>query len=176
MVRATRTADFGGIDRVLDPSPWQMRWKTSAAVRASFAFALFLRVGRGSCWWGGWVGRTLGLVFGLFFLGFGWGIPGALLTGQLFPRLGGGLGNPRLQFLGIDLLGTRTKEAPFVNGHRVLQVASNIFQLLNLRFQGLLLSFQSLPLSLKSLFFGLPGLPLGLPRLELLAQAPVLLC
>jgi hypothetical protein len=150
MIRATRTDGLRGIDGVFDPSTRQMRWKTATAVRASFAFLLLIRglVRRGFC-------------FRLFFLGFRRGIPRAFLLGQLFPRLRGRFGNPGLQFLGIDLFGTRTKEAPLVNGHRVLQVAANDFQLLDL--------------SLKGLLFGLPGLRLGLPRLEFLAQSPILL-
>ena len=110
-----------------------------------------------------WVRRLVhcGFGFRLFFLGFRRGIPRAFLLSQLFPCFRGGFGNPGLQFLGIDLLRTRTKEAPLVNGHRVLQVAANVFQLLDL--------------SLKGLLFGLPRLRLGLPRLDLLAQAPVLL-
>ena len=150
MIGATRTEGLRGINGVFDPSTRQMRWKTATAVRASFAFLLLVS---------GLVCR--GFFFRLFFLGFRRGIPRAFLLGQLFPRLRGGFGNPGLQLLGIDLFRTRTKEAPFVNGHRVLQVASNRFQLLDL--------------SLKGLLFGLPGLRLGLQRLELLAQSLVLL-
>jgi hypothetical protein len=150
MIGATRTEGLRGIDGVLDSSPRQMRWKTAPAVRASFAF--LLRVSGLVC---------RGFSFRLFFLGLRRGIPRAFLLGQLFSRLRGGFGNPGLQFLGIDLFGTRTKEAPPVNGHRVLQVTSNGFQLLDL--------------SLKGLLFGLPGLGLGLQRLDLLAQSPVLL-
>src|ERR1035441_5149711 len=56
-----------------------MRWKTGTAVRASFAFLLL-------------VSRLVrrGFFFGLFFLGFRRGIPGAFLLDQLFPRLRGG--------------------------------------------------------------------------------------
>ena len=119
-------------------------------MRACFAFLLLVR---------GLVRR--GFFFRLFFLGFRRGIPGAFLFGQLFPRFRGGFGNPGFQFLGIDLFGTRTKEAPLVHGHRVLQVTAQGFKLLDL--------------SLKGLLFGLPGLRLGLQRLELLAQSPILL-
>ena len=126
MIRATRTDGLRGIDGVLDSSARQMRWKTATAVRASFAFLLLIR---------GLVRR--GFFFGLFFLGFRRGIPRAFLLGQFFPRLRRRLGNPRLQFLGIDLLRTRTKEAPLINGYRVLQVASNIFKVLNLSLQRL---------------------------------------
>src|SRR5271165_2687718 len=157
MIRTTRAESLRGIDGVFDPSARQMRWKSAPAVRASLAFLLLVR---------GLVRR--GFFFRLFFLGFGRGIPRAFLLGQLFPRLRGGFGNPRLQFPGIDLFGTRTKEAPLVNGDRVLQVASNAFQLLDL-------SLQRLRLGLPPLFFGLPGLRLGLQRLDLLAQSPVLL-
>src|SRR5271165_7418960 len=150
MIRTTRAESLRGIDGVFDPSARQMRWKSAPAVRASLAFLLLVR---------GLVRR--GFFFRLFFLGFGRGIPRAFLLGQLFPRLRSGFGNPGLQFLGIDLFRTRTKEAPLLNGHRMLQVTSNGFKLLNL--------------SLKGLLFGLPGLRLGLQRLDLLAQAPVLL-
>src|ERR1035441_8838858 len=121
MIRATRAAGLRKIDGVLDPSARQMRWKSSTTVRPGFAF--LLRVS-------GLVRR--GFLFRLFFLGFGRRISRAFLLGQLFARLRGGFGNPGLQFLGIDLFRTRTKEAPPVNGHRVLQVASNAFQLLDL--------------------------------------------
>ena len=161
MIRATGADGLRGIDGVLDPSTRQMGWKTAAAVRASFAFLLFLLVGRSICWRVGWVGRAVLLLFRLFFLGFRRGIAGAFLLGQLFSCFRRRLGNPRLQFLGIDLFRTRTKKAPLVNGHGVLQVASNAFQLLDL--------------SLKGLFFGLQRLRLGLQRLDLLAQSPVLL-
>jgi hypothetical protein len=144
MIRATRTEGLRGIDGVRDPTTRQMRWKAAATVRPGFAFLPLV---------GGLVRR--GFLFRLFFLGFWRGIPRAFLLGQLFPRLRGCLGNPRLQFLGIDLLRTRTKEAPLVNGHRVLQVASNDFKLLDL-------SLQRLRLGLQRLFFGLQRLRLGL--------------
>jgi hypothetical protein len=130
MIRATRTDGLRGIEGVLDPSTRQMRWKTSTAMGASFAFLLFLLVGRLICWW-------VRLLFRLFFLGFRRGISGAFLLGQLFPGFRRRLGNPCLQFLGINLLGSRTKEAPLVNGHRVFQVAPNDFKLLELGSQGL---------------------------------------
>src|SRR6478736_9965565 len=99
-----------------------MRWKTSTAVRASFAFLLILLVGRSISGWGG---RRVRLLFGLFFLGFRRGISRAFLLGQLFPGFRRRLSNPPLQLLGINLLGSRTKEASLVNGHRVLKVAPN---------------------------------------------------
>src|SRR5579863_5819296 len=102
MIRATRTDGLGWVDGVLDAPTRQMRRKTSTAVWASFAFLLFLLVGR----WDGWIGRTVGLLFGLFFLGFRRGISRAFLLGQLFPSFRRRLGNPRLQLLGIDLFGT----------------------------------------------------------------------
>jgi hypothetical protein len=151
-----------------------MRWKSAAAVRASFALVLLPRVGRRIRRWRGWASRRLGLLLGLLFLGFGWGISRAFVSGQLFPRLRGRLGNPRLQFLGGDLLGTRTKEAPLVNGYRVLQVAPNMFQLRNLSFQGFLLRPKRFHLGQKRFLVRRPRLPLGLPGLEFLAQAPIL--
>src|SRR5208283_2090747 len=125
MIRATGAEGLRGIDRVLNASTRQMCWKSATAVWASFAFLLLVR-------------RLVrrGLFFRLFFLGFRRGIPRAFLLGQLFLRLRGGFGNPGLQFLGIDLFGTSTKEPPLVNGHRVLQVASNAFQLLDLSLKG----------------------------------------
>src|SRR5208283_308862 len=121
-----------------DPPTRQMRGKTAAAVRASFAFLLVLPVGRFIRRRVRWVGGRVRLFFRLFFLGFGRGIPRAFLLGQLFPRLRRGFGNPGLQFLGINLLRTRTKEAPLVNGYRVLQAAANGLKLLDLSLKGLL--------------------------------------
>ena len=92
MIRATRAAGLRGIDQVLNPSARQMRWKSSPAVRASFAFLLVGRVGRSIGWQVGFVGQRVRLRFRLFFLGFRRGIPRAFLLGQLFPRLGGLIG------------------------------------------------------------------------------------
>jgi len=128
---------------VLNSSTRQVGWKPVATVRPGFAFLLRVR---------GLVRR--GLCFRLFFLSFRRGISGAFLLGQLFPRFRRRLSNPRLQFLGINPFGSRTKEASFVNGHGVLQIAPNTFELLDLSLQRLLV---------------------GLQRLDLLAQAPVLL-
>ncbi len=169
---------------MLDSSTRQMRGKTSATVRASFALLGFLPI-RG---WVGWVGRGVcrSLLFGLFFLGFGRRISGAFLLGQLFPGFGCRLGNPRLQFFGINLLGSRTKEASLVNGDRVLQVATNDFKLLELDSQRLVLRLPlavlkaqrlvlRLPLTVlkvQRLVFRLPLAVLKAQRLVLLAQPP----
>ncbi len=140
-----------------------MRGKTTTAVRSGLAFLLVLLAG-----------RPVRRFFRFFLLGFRRGISRAFLPGQLCPRLRGGLGNPRLQFPGVDLFRTRTKEAPFVNGHRVLQVASNAFQLLNLSLEGLLFGLPGLGLGLQDLCLRLKGIPLASQGLDLLAQAPVL--
>src|SRR6266542_3097954 len=141
-----------------------MRWKTSTTVRASLAFLFFLRVARfisGWVGWVGWVGRRVHLLFRLFFLGLRRRISRTFFFGQLFTSFRCCLGNPRLQFLGINLFGSRTKEASLVNGHRVLQVAPNDFKLLKLASQGLGL--------------GLEDSASKLQRLVLLAQSPVFL-
>src|SRR5271167_4963783 len=110
MIGTTRAEGLCGLDGVLNSSTRQVGWKPVATVRPGFAFLLLVRrlVGRG-------------FSFRLFFLSFRRGISGAFLLGQLLPRLCGCFCNPGLQFLGIDLFGTRTKEAALVNGYRVLQ-------------------------------------------------------
>src|SRR6266487_4413678 len=138
-----------------------MRWKTSTPVRASLAFLFFLRVARFISGWVGWVGRRVHLLIRLFFLGLRRRISRTFFFGQLFTSFRCCLGNPRLQFLGINLFGSRTKEASLVNGRRVLQVAPNDFKLLKLASQGLGL--------------GLEDSASKLQRLVLLAQSPVFL-
>src|SRR6266542_683598 len=145
-----------------------MRWKTSTAVRASLAFLFLLRVARFISGWVGWVGRRVHLLFRLFFLGLRRGISRTFFLGQLFPGFRRRLGNPCLQFLGINLFGSRTKEASLVDGRRVLQVAPNDFKLLKLASQGIGLGLQGLGL-------GLEDLASKLQRLVLLAQSPVFL-
>jgi hypothetical protein len=54
MIRAARAVGLRGIHRVLDPPTGQMRWKSAAAVRASFALVLLPRVGRRIRRWRGW--------------------------------------------------------------------------------------------------------------------------
>ncbi len=145
MIRATGAHGLGGVDRVFNPAARQMRGKTTTTVRSGLAFLLVLLVGRPVRWF-----------FRFFLLGFRRGISRAFLPGQLSPRLRGRASSS----LG-SIFSNENQEAPFVNGHRVLQVASNAFQLLNL--------------SLKGLLFGLPGLGLGLQRFVRFSQPPVFL-
>jgi hypothetical protein len=87
--------------------------------------ALGLLIARG-------LGGLLGF-FGLFLRRLGWGIPGSLFFGHRLPSFLRIPSDARLQLLGIDLLGTRPKEAALVERDRVLQIPPDGFQLLDPR-------------------------------------------
>jgi hypothetical protein len=65
--------------------------------------------------------RRVGRFFGLFLFGFGRRISRPFFLSQLFPGFSRRLGDPRLQFLGINLLGARTEKAPPVHGDGVFK-------------------------------------------------------
>ncbi len=104
----------------------------------------------------------LSAVLPVFLLGFLAGISWRSSRASCSCVLRGGLGNLRASSsLGSIFPERELKEAPFVNGHRVLQVASNAFQLLDLSLEGLLFGLPGLGLGLQDLCLRLKGIPLA---------------
>ena len=76
-------------------------------------------------------------------------------------------GNPRLHFLGIYLLGSRTKEAALVNANSMFEVAPNELKLLELSSQCLVLRLPQLVLKTQDLILRPPLALLKTQRLVL---------